>query len=240
MLKIAVVDDDVYFIEEVMEVLQKSCEREKMVCQIERMSNARQVLHQLDVQKNFDVYILDIKMDYLNGIELAKKIREKSAEAEIVFLSAYEEYALQGYSSHAFAYLTKDNWKEKIGTVITEIGRKQLEQQSRYYRIQTEQRYDRIKLDDILYIEREGKNSLFYCRNGKTYYERISLNEVIKRLPSDEFFFVNRGQIINIKHVTHIDGETVIIDETITLYASGAKQNQIKKAMLECWRKSIR
>ena len=73
----------------------------------------------------YDLVFLDIEMPAVDGITLAKKIRAKSENAFIVFLTSHIEYALEGYEVNALRYLTKPVDIDKLKDVIRHVQEKQ-------------------------------------------------------------------------------------------------------------------
>ena len=70
-----------------------------------------------------DLAFLDIEMPGLNGVQLAKKLKGANPLIKIVFVTAYNEYALEAYKIHASGYVTKPVNEEKIQEEIDELGR---------------------------------------------------------------------------------------------------------------------
>lgn len=236
MTRIAVVDDDEMFRGQVAKAIQESYAKKKMAVEVEQFHNGRRLLGMLGEKQNYDVYFLDVEMDYISGVDLAKKIRDIDDNAVIVFVTSHEKYAIEGYSCRAFEYVVKDRWKYKLPDVLSRIQRDLDDREERFYRIQTERRYETIRIDDIYLLEKATKNTVFYCKGERQYQERCSLSEVYKRLPEEEFAFVNRGQVINLKYVTHLDGENVELGDFITLAISRYTLNDIRQKLTEYWR----
>ena len=236
MTKIAVVDDDEMFASEVAEAVRNDFYQKKMPVEVERFYGSRRLLGKLDDHQNYDVYFLDVEMSYVNGVDLAKKIRMVDDNAIIIFLTSHEKYAIVGYSCRAFEYITKGKWKKRLPEILNQVQKKLKEREGRIYRIQTERKYEIILWDDIYYIEKSGKNAVIYCKNDKMYQERISLGDLFKRLPNREFVYVNRGQIINLKHVTHVDAGCVELADFIFLDISRYLLGEVRQKLLEYWR----
>lgn len=236
MTKIAVVDDDEMFTGQVSEAIRKDFSLKKMPVEVERFYGSRRLLGVLDEHQTYDVYFLDVEMDYVNGVELAKRIRAMDSNAIIIFLTSHEKYAIAGYSCRAFEYITKEKWQKRLPDILKQVQKNLSVRDSRIYRIQTERKYEIINWNDIYYIEKNGKNTLFHCKNGKTYQLRNPLGEVYKRLSDKEFVYVNRGQIINLMHVTHLDAETVELGEDISLDISRNLLSDIRQKLMGYWR----
>lgn len=71
---------------------------------------------------NIDLAFLDIEMPGINGIQLAKKLKKNNPKIKIIFVTAYNEYALDAYKVHASGYITKPVNENKIQEEINELG----------------------------------------------------------------------------------------------------------------------
>ena len=111
MYRIAIVDDDYMVRESTKAVIERNFKEENF--QVECFSTFSQLQSELS-QESFTVYILDIELPDGNGLELAKEIRKIQERAYIVFLTAYEKYALFGYEVRAFHYIIKENMEKKL------------------------------------------------------------------------------------------------------------------------------
>ena len=236
MTKIAVVDDDERFACDVAEAIRENFAQKKLAAEVKCFHGSRIMFGLLDDHQNFDVYFLDVEMGYLNGVELAKRIRSVDANAVIIFLTSHEKYAIQGYSCRAFEYITKEKWRKRLPDILAQLQKKLSERGKRIYRIQNERKYEVINWDDIYYIEKQGKNAVFYCKDDKIYTQRTTLEKVYALLPEHEFVYVNRGQIINLAHVTHLDAEIIKLGDDIVLDMSRHLLGDVRRKLAEFWR----
>jgi len=69
----------------------------------------------------YDVVFLDIAMRQMNGVELARAIRQKDKNLPIAFLTADRTFAIEGYEVHAVRYLLKPVTAEKLGSLLDEL-----------------------------------------------------------------------------------------------------------------------
>ena len=120
MYRIAIVDDDYMVRESTKAVIERNFKEENF--QVECFSTFSQLQSELP-QELFTVYILDIELPDGNGLELAKEIRKIQERAYIVFLTAYEKYALSGYEVRAFHYIIKENMEKKLVQTMRQICR---------------------------------------------------------------------------------------------------------------------
>ena len=80
MLKIGLVDDDICYLEQMKTYLKRFCEEENVACQIEEFHNGLNFVE--DYSGDLDVVFLDIEMPHLNGMEAAKRVREKCTDPQ--------------------------------------------------------------------------------------------------------------------------------------------------------------
>lgn len=91
----------------------------------------------------------------------------------------------------------------------------------------------------ILYIEREGKNSVLTLADGSITKVRKSLSDVMKELASKDFMFIDRGTIVNIQYIVKIKDDYVELKDGARLLASHTKIGQVKQAINSYWEARI-
>lgn len=113
MYRIAIVDDDYMVRESTKAVIERNFKEENF--QVECFSTFSQLQSELS-QELFTVYILDIELPDGNGLELAKEIRKIQERAYIVFLTAYEKYALSWVRSPGISLYYQRKYGKETGT----------------------------------------------------------------------------------------------------------------------------
>lgn len=122
MLKVILVDDEILAIE-LLEAMLKEIGGIEIVG---KFSNPLEGLENLSAQKP-DILFLDIEMKEMNGIKLAQKIESLSAQTEIVFVTAYDEYALQAFNVHAVDYILKPIETGRLEKTVQRIQQRRLQ-----------------------------------------------------------------------------------------------------------------
>ena len=234
--RIAVVDDDDRFRKEIVKAIETECKKHRFDIVIDEFFNGRRLMGMLDDKKTFDVYFLDIQMSYMTGVQLAESIRRVDEYAVIVFLSAYEEYAIQGYSYQVFDYILKQNWRERLSEVIKRVQKKTEERKMKMYFIENEIRWEAVYFKDLLYLEKQGKSVIFHCMNDRIYRERNTLKQVYSQFPQETFIYVNRGQIVNLKYVVYMDRDIIKLRDGSILDLSRYMLDDIREKMLNLGR----
>ena len=173
-----------------------------------------------------DVAFLDIEMPGLNGIELAKKIAQIDPDIQIVFVTAYEQYALKAFEVSAVHYLlkpiTQDHMDEAVERVLRvaqmneergDIGKPGLvnSESGMIDRISVKDRDDVIilQIPDIIYIKSDGGKTVIVTKKG-SYNSRTGLQFWESKLKEVDFIRCHRSYIVNAVYITrmiHILGE---------------------------------
>ena len=150
-----------------------------------------------------------------------------------------ERYALRGYHYRAYHYIMKDEGYQKhLQGVLREIRADWSEQKSKYYVINAiGHGYIRIRMDRIVYLDVEGKNVVFHCKNGERYAERKTLKAVYGELDQKMFVQSHRSIIVNIRHIANIEGGTVRMDGYDELLpVSSHLRETLQMGMMNYWR----
>lgn len=237
MMRIAIVDDDMEFAGKAEKTVVDYCREAGEEISVSRFSEGSLLLRELGEKRNYDVYILDVEVPELDGLDLARKIRETEEDANIVILSGFEKYALPAYKVRACDYIMKDKYKDEIPSVLDRIRKEKLSRDE-CYSIQTATWVKRMRFDEILCLEKEKKYVVFYCTEGQCYRERTTLGEVYGQLPQERFIYVNKGCIVNMKHVSSFRKDEVGLNNDGVIHVvSRGMLSKVREELLRYWRK---
>lgn len=160
------------------------------------------------------IYILDIELGEVSGLEIASEIREKDQDSPVVFVTQHNECRNDIFYSRliAYDYIPKDRfWKDRFESTITLIIKAMNKRRILSY----EYNYNsyRIPFDEILYIEKmqENQKCMIYTEDGEQYEISSSMVKLVKRL-GPNFFQSHKSCIINLDKVKKIN----YADNTIT------------------------
>ena len=185
-------------------------------------------------KKAYDLVFLDIEMPEMDGITLARKLRELSREVPIVFLTSHIEYALVGYEVNALRYLTKPVDKQKLQEVLSHILQQMQEQ--RVLWVKTDLSEKRLPVRDITYMEAQNQNILI-CAKGEQFQVRYNMTDYEKELMADGFFRIHRGYLVSLGHIKSMGKGEVLMDDGTSLPVSRTKEKALKEALFQYIRK---
>lgn len=155
---------------------------------------------------NIDLLFLDIEMPDMTGIQLLKSLEKKPL---VVFTTAYENYALEGYELDVLDYLVKPIRFERFLKAVNKAQKMHVLNsggvlpvvEDGFLTITVEYRTIKIRYDDIVYIE-GLKDYIKVHTTTKMYVTRLNLKSVMDKLPGELFLRVHRSFIISLKRVT--------------------------------------
>ncbi len=157
-------------------------------------------------QHSPDIVLLDIRMPGMDGIETATKLSTLDIPPAIIFTTAYDEYALDAFDTHAIAYLLKPIRKEKLDKALQAAKRlnkvqlqniqpEKSETQDKHLSVRIHSGLRKIELDDIFYFQAEQKYVTVKYRHGEVLIEE-SLKSLEARF-SETFIRIHRNALIS-------------------------------------------
>jgi DNA-binding LytR/AlgR family response regulator len=192
-----------------------------------RCSNVFEAMHHLDTQ-TVDLLFLDIQMPDLSGLEFSRTLKNGP---RIVFTTAFEEYAIQGFKVDALDYLLKPfSYEEFLATVVKAKDWFQLIQQNKNLQkeedvifVKSEYKQVKIVLKDVLYFEGLKDYVKIYLE-GQTrpILSLISLKLLEEELPS-YFMRIHRSFIVNLNKIEAVERSQVVIHKLSITIADNYK-----------------
>lgn len=208
-------------------------------CEILVYTNSRRLLFDLDENLPFDLLILDVEMPAVSGLELATMAKKAYKNCLVIFLTAHLHYAVDGYEIDIFRFVPKDQMDKRLESSICDAIKIITNDFQKNYIVQKHNLFVKVYYNDILYITKDGKNSIIHLANNECVKVRKSLNTVFDELHSEEFVFIGRGCIANMSSVLKVNKREWICENGEKLMMSSSAYSAIKQKLLTFWGKSI-
>lgn len=233
MLSIAVCDDDLLFCTRLSEKIRRMLEQLGRDCQIRQFQSGTELLGAVE---QFDIIFLDILMADLNGMETAKRFRERSYDKLLIFISSSPDHVWDSYEVEAFWYLVKPVSCRKLEQVLRRAIAKAEEGPQEYLIIQKERRPIKLFLKDILYFEIRGRVMELHGTEGVLpYYGQIG--ELEKQLSGKGFFRCHKSFLVNLKFVDTYSYQEVLLENGERLPIARRRYESFCQALLEHMKK---
>ena len=202
---------------------------------VRTFQSARQLWFEMADQKIADLFLLDIDMPEMSGLELAKKIREIGPRTLIMFLTSHTEYALQGYKVDAFRFIPKDQLKEELPEALRAAAN-ELSKTRAFVSFSDDGTLIRVPLDEILYVQRTLRLLEIHTLHQGILFSRKGIKEFYDSLASDRFLFIDRGTFVGIDHIERIDHSDLTIAPTKEILTiSRRMQRTVKDTLARTW-----
>lgn len=239
MIRIAICDDSSQMIETLKQQVLTFMEQEKEPVSLQTYEKSELLKFDLQEWRQFDLILSDIEMPGVDGMELAGIIRTYLPEVVLIFVTSHMKYAVDAYEYGVFRYIPKNMLEERLRQALKDALQMIHMQTESCYRITQGSHMEKVSYRRILYIQKDGKNSVFTLKQGEVIRERKSLNQVYQELDPEEFVFVDRGCIVNLLHISLIRGDEVELDNGEKLPVSRGRLNETKVALQTLWSRNI-
>ena len=179
-----------------------------------KFSNGIEVLQFLHEKKQIDIIYMDIQMPEIDGLELSKKI---PIQTKIIFTTAFDQYAIEGYKVNATGYLLKPfNYiefleaTEKAKQLLLPTKNKEVEIPD-YIFVKSEYKQIKIFLNDIIYIESmKDYAKIFLTSQSSPIVTLLSLKKLNKELPKENFMRIHRSFIVSLEKIEIVEKNQIV------------------------------
>lgn len=239
MLRIALCDDEADKLRETAALMQRYFQARPSVSgQVETFPGGGELIARVQEPHGFDIYILDILMPGLSGIDAARKLRQLGDGGEIIYITNSNDFAADSYEVRAFSYLLKPVDEARLFKVLDGAVEKLERRRSNSVIVNTPGGAERIRLEQILYVERMGHCMRYHCVGGVVDSQSIRSpfkTAAAPLLADRRFYLCGASFALNLQHVTGVQGQTALLDNGQTLMLPRAAAAEFKKAWGRFW-----
>lgn len=188
--------------------------------------------------ENFDISFLDIKMDNMTGIEVAKFIRKEQEKRSkekslIIFVTAYREYMDEAFDVNAFHYLVKPIDEKKFKNVFHR-ALKDIASREKHKTLSVIVKHNgmqkKVLLQDIYYIESNNKKVVFHTKYGNL--DSYGKMEDWESELGNSFYRCHRGYLVNLEKITAYNLNTIDVVNGDSLIIAQKKYSEFVKAYM--------
>lgn len=214
MIRIAVCDDNELQLEVSEAVLRNYLTTRSEEAEVEVFLSGKALIRAVREKGGFDIYILDMIMPGMNGIEVASLLRILKDEGKIIFLTSTVEYAVQSYDVDASAYLLKPVDQAKLARTLDKILSSFVKKDTSVI-LQTTEGAVRTEPGQILYVTLENRRLKYVLSDGRTFtsatIRRRFQEEVGDLLHYTSFSLCGLSLLVNLKGVDAVSSESLLM-----------------------------
>ncbi|WP_078549691.1 LytR/AlgR family response regulator transcription factor [Litchfieldia alkalitelluris] len=231
MLRIAVVEDQSIYQEQLLDYLQRFQKENQVPMDVQTFTDGDEFINKYDAQ--FDIILMDVQMPLMDGMSAAEEIRKVDSKVVIIFITNMAQYAIKGYAVDALDYVLKPityyAFSERLNKAINRLGKREVE----YLTIKVKNGYTRLDMSEIYYIESQGHKLLLKTKDA-TIEASGAIKELEKELNDDWFFRIHRSYLVNLAHVEGVKDKGVIVKGE-ELPISRSNRKPFMEALVDQW-----
>ncbi len=195
--------------------------------EIKEYGSGKSLCGDMDYIRKCRIIFLDINMEGLDGLETAKQIKAKCPKVHIVLVTAYVNYALDGYKVKASRFLLKDDLDQTLQECMDDILW-EIRQEERMVEFDFVEGNMRLKADDIIYIETSKHKDVFYTQ-GRTVSKYKKMDELEEDLKGMGFVRIHQSFLINMKYVERISSYIMILTTGKEISVPKSRYQEVKR-----------
>jgi len=231
MIKIAIVEDEELYVNQLKEYLERFQKESDEIVIITVYNDGDGITSKYNAQ--YDIILMDIQMKFVDGMTAAKEIREKDSEVTIIFISNLAQYAIRGYEVDAFDYIIKPvnyfAFSQKLSRAISRMQKRK----NKYITVTVKGGIQRIDTLDIYYIESSGHNLIFHTKT-EDFVSGCTMKSAEELLSNMNFSRGNKCYLINLEQVEGIRDNCAIVNGE-ELLLSRAKKSVFMQDLTKYW-----
>lgn len=240
MIKLALCDDEREQREEVGALLREyAAARPSLAVKLAVFSSGREVLEAAEDCGGFDIYVLDVVMPELSGIDLGIRLRELYDGGDIIYLTISPEYAVDSYAARAFYYLMKPADRDALFRVLDQAAAVQEKRKAACVAVRTKEGLERLRLDEIVYAELSGRAVRYHLAGGGAV-DSVTLRgpfqeEMGPLLADQRFFLCGASFVVNLFYVTGVEKGCLRVDGGGQVPLARGLSAQAKRRWSDYW-----
>lgn len=228
MIKIAICDDDKYICGNIEKMLLEYAKEKYLNFNIEVFFSGEELFRQFKNLISYDIFLLDIKMFEINGLDVGHYIRKelKDYSAKIIYISAEEHYMKEMFKVQPLDFLKKPIDTQELSYVL-DLSCKLITGETRDFFYKKGCETHAVPVKDILYFTGTGRKIIITTLNGTDeFYGKIS--EVLVGLDSSKFIQVHKSYIVNYNYITTIKSSEVKMADNFAIAISRNLKDKVK------------
>lgn len=226
-MKIAVINDSAEDRKLLAEKIQNFCLRESLIYEIRSFSSGNEFL--LASRTDWDIIFLDIFMNEIDGMTVARTLRGNNVSSLIVFTTSSRDYAIESYDVRAFHYLVKPIEQDKLDEVLR-LSEKSIRSRNHYIEVKEGRIMSRILIRDIMYTDYYNHYIQIHTpgRMIKTYMSFAEFSPLL--LKYKQFLSPYRNCMINMDYVQQMDDHDFLMKDQVQIPINRARKSEIRQA----------
>ena len=227
--RVTIVDDSTTDAEFVKSILNNWADQRPANIQAVVFPSAESFLFRYAEDKDWDILLLDIEMGAMDGVTLAKKVRQNNESVQMVFITGFADYISEGYEVSALHYLMKPVKQDKLFAVLDRAVAA-IQKIDRVILLPVGGEMLRLPTSQVQYVE-AFSHTVAIITGTDTIQVKMPISEV-ERLLGDGFIRCHRSSLVGLKYIARLSKTEVILDNGKALPLSRSAAPLVHKAFI--------
>lgn len=229
MINIAICDDNQLFLNSLADTVSHLVKSEHNIF---KFTKAKDLLNRIEDYsgESIDIVITDIEMPELNGVNMAKELKNTQPRIQFIFVTNYTEYIQEVFTVNPVYYILKPVDENKLSEALEKAISQLSESDKRCFNVTTKNKIVRIRLDDIKYVESYSRKIIVHEIRRNTEL-LMKLDDFEKELPP-YFLRIHKSYSVNMNMIRSINNNRIELFSGEVLPVAKAKYPEIKKNIL--------
>lgn len=241
-MRIAICDDYAVYREQVSYIIKEYFATKGQVVTITTYEDGNVLLRDAQTIGGYDIYILDVLMPTINGIDLGKELRKLNLDGQIIYLTSSEEYAIDAFKTKAFNYILKPIDKKELCTTLDDVLSLLSSHAQESLIVKTREGDVRIAFNNILYADMVKRMITYHLTNGSIIEGitiRTTFAEAVQDLLAEERFVLSTASsLVNLHYITMVEKDSVLFQNGEQFYVGVRAVRQLRTVWSEFWKGS--
>ncbi len=227
-MKIAICDDEQIYIDNIAEHLNIFSAENNIDFEKSIFTNSADILAS-DIR--FDIAVLDVEMDNINGIKLGSELRKRNPHIILIYVTAYRKYLDDALNLNAVRFFEKPLDPQRFYRGLRDAV-KRIDNTSISFYLKDQELTERISAQDIIFVEIEKRKTKVVTRD-KEYHSDHHISFWQDKLTSTIFISPHKSYIINFNYVTAYERNYIILDERYKVNIARNKQADFYRKFMQ-------
>lgn len=223
-MKILICDDEQQYIDSLKIHIEKFMQCRGVNYEIHTANTPKDIV---DNDEIYQLAFLDIQMEQLDGISLAKVLKERNSKIVIFFVTSFNDYQDEAMDLRAFRFFEKPFNADRLNSGL-EKAMEYIDESYVDFYIYAKNEQKRILMDEVIYVERSNRQVTLVTVHGN-YTTRESFDEWCEILQNSFFYKVHKSFIVNLHYVTSYKYSELIVQNSIRIPIASHRQTDFHK-----------
>lgn len=197
--------------------------------QLSTFPSAESFLFQYSEESDYDILLLDIEMGVMDGVSLAKRLRQENETVQILFITGYSDYIAEGYEVAALHYLMKPVKEDKLFTVL-DRATERLRKAERVLTLELGGEMVRVPLRQIRFVDVHLNYVTVHAKEDYTI--KKPLGEIAEAL-DERFYRVGRSAVVNLTCINRVTKTDIHLNDGSTIPLPRGAYEGINRAIIK-------